>query len=101
MLFPPSLYNFVTNELKRDVIIFFNKIDLFPAPVIASWKNYFQTQFPSLRIVYFTSLPSYNLREGQTSGLKGQRRKGTMRMAAEGALNLLEVCEKICGDQGT
>ena len=52
-------------------------------------------------MVFFTSLPSYNLREGSRKpGLKGQRKKGIMRMAAEGALNLLKVCEEICGAQG-
>lgn len=81
--------------------------------MLAAWKNYFQTQFPLLRViihniwrllkinnyrffihqvVFFTSLPSYNLRGGERkSGLKAQRRKGTMKMAAEGALKLLEV----------
>lgn len=101
LLFPPSLYQYVTQELKRDIILVFNKIDLVPAPVLVAWKDYFQAQFPLLHIIYFTSLPSYNLREGSRKpGLKGTRKKGTMRMAAEGAITLLEVCEKICGDQG-
>jgi len=100
LLFPPSLYQYVTEELKRDIILVFNKIDLVPAPVLVAWKEYFRAQFPLLHILYFTSLPSYNLREGsRKQGLKGVRQKGTMRMAAEGAINLLEVCENICGDQ--
>ncbi|XP_057377955.1 guanine nucleotide-binding protein-like 1 [Daphnia carinata] len=100
LLFPPSLYHYVSQQLKRDVILVFNKIDLVPAPVLAAWKNYFQTQFPLLRVVFFTSLPSYNLRGGERkTGLKAQRRKGTMKMAAEGALKLLEVCEDVCGMQ--
>jgi len=101
LLFPPSLYHYVTGELKRDIILVFNKIDLVPAPVLVAWKDYFQTEFPMLHVVYFTSIPSYNLREGsRKNGLKGTRKKGTMRMASEGAITLLEVCEKICGDQG-
>lgn len=101
LLFPPSLYDYVIQELKRDIVLVFNKIDLVPAPVLVAWKEYFQTQFPLLHIIYFTSLPSYNLREGcRKPGLKGIRKKGKMRMAAEGAITLLEVCQKICGDQG-
>jgi len=100
LLFPPSLYDYVIQELKRDIVLVFNKIDLVPASVLVAWKEYFQTQFPLLHIIYFTSLPSYNLREGcRKPGLKGIRKKGKMRMAAEGAITLLEVCQKICGDQ--
>lgn len=78
-----------------------NKIDLVPATVVAAWKHYFKAQFPLIKIVCFTSLPSYNLRDGGQSSLKGQRRKGKMKMAAEGALSLLQVCEEICAKQGT
>ena len=105
LLFPPSVYAFVTEELKRDVVIVFNKIDLVPASVIVAWKHYFASHFPRLRIVFFTSLPSYNLRDSSGQGkastsLKGQRRKGKMKMAAEGSMNLLQVCEQICATQG-
>ena len=72
-----------------------------PAVVLAAWKSYFELLYPKLKIVFFTSLPSYNLQEGsQPSGLKGSRRKGKMRMAAEGALNLWETCQEVCQNQG-
>ena len=33
------------------------QIDLIPAEVVVAWKNYFQTKFPELNIICFTSFP--------------------------------------------
>ncbi|XP_034838962.1 guanine nucleotide-binding protein-like 1 [Maniola hyperantus] len=97
MMFPPSLYEYVVNEQKKNMILVLNKIDLVPASVVAAWKQFLVTRCPELRVVYFTSCPGYNL-AGATSdkaGLNVRRRKGRQRMCAEGATKILEACKDI------
>ncbi|CAH0698190.1 unnamed protein product [Spodoptera exigua] len=96
MMFPPSLYTYI-QEQNKDMILVLNKIDLVPSSVVAGWKQYLTTAYPALRVLYFTSCPSYNLR-GVTSdkaGLQVRRRKGKQRMCAEGATKILEACKEI------
>ncbi|XP_071452354.1 guanine nucleotide-binding protein-like 1 [Hetaerina americana] len=96
LMFPPSLYNYVNGILKKEMILILNKIDLAPAPLVVAWKHYFKQKYPDLRVLTFTSFPSYNLYGNQSkTGLKSQRRRGKMKMAAEGAQKLLECCEEI------
>jgi len=61
---------------------------LIPAGLALAWKDYFETKFPNLSIVFFSSCPSYNLSSGLTtsrSGLKFRRLRGRISMVAEGA----------------
>jgi ribosome biogenesis GTPase A len=97
LMFPPSLYNYVTNVLKKDIIMVMNKIDLVPAPLVAAWKNYFKEKYPNLHIILFTSCPGYNLLGSQSTGtgLQVRRRRGKGRMASEGAQSLLNACKEI------
>lgn len=97
MMFPPSLYEYVVNEQKKNMILVLNKIDLVPASLVAAWKEYLVTNCPGLRVVYFTSCPGYNLAGGTSdkAGLQVRRRKGRQRMCAEGATKLLEACKDI------
>ncbi|GLH15233.1 Large subunit GTPase 1 homolog [Gryllus bimaculatus] len=97
LMFPPSLYHYVTDTLKKDFILVLNKVDLAPPPLVVAWKNYFIEKFPSLHVIMFTSFPGYNLRSNpqKKSGLKVCRLKGRMRMAAEGAQKVLDVCKQI------
>lgn len=60
-MFPPSLYKYVREDLKKDIILVLNKIDLAPAPLVAAWRAYFKEKYPDLHIVMFTTLPGYNL----------------------------------------
>lgn len=60
-MFPPSLFDYVTNDLGKNVILVLNKIDLVPASVVIAWKEYFVNNFKNIQIVLFTSCPSYNL----------------------------------------
>ncbi|EZA50932.1 Guanine nucleotide-binding protein-like protein [Ooceraea biroi] len=69
MTFPPYLYNYVTTELQKDMILVLNKIDLVPPALVLAWKHYFCKQYPKLRVLMFTSYPTYNLR-GNTSDEK-------------------------------
>lgn len=101
LMFPPSLYHFVRNELNKNIIICLNKVDLVEAPVVLAWRKYFEEKYPSIKTVLFTTCPSYNLRGGMTNkaGLKIRRRRGRMRMASEGAMQIYEACSSIVKDQ--
>ncbi|KAF7996360.1 hypothetical protein HCN44_001992 [Aphidius gifuensis] len=101
MMFPPYLYNYITNDLGKDMILVLNKIDLAPASLVVAWRDYFNKNYPKLHILFFTSYPTYNIR-GNTQdgeGLKNRRRKGKLKMAAEGAQKLLETCKNIVNDK--
>uniref|UniRef100_A0AAG5DCT0 Guanine nucleotide-binding protein-like 1 n=1 Tax=Anopheles atroparvus TaxID=41427 RepID=A0AAG5DCT0_ANOAO len=100
LMFPPALYQYVTEELGKGMMLVINKIDLVEAEVVLAWKRYFEHKYPQIKVVLFTSYPSYNLRGMQESkhGLKIRRRRGRMRMAAEGAQQIYEVCRQYVGD---
>ncbi|TRY60734.1 hypothetical protein DNTS_007807, partial [Danionella cerebrum] len=55
--FPPALYHHITAELKKQIILVINKVDLCPAPLVLAWKYYLMAQFPHLHCVCFTSHP--------------------------------------------
>nr|XP_026486416.1 guanine nucleotide-binding protein-like 1 [Vanessa tameamea]XP_026486417.1 guanine nucleotide-binding protein-like 1 [Vanessa tameamea] len=101
MMFPPSLYEYVVNDQKKNMILVLNKIDLVPASVVAAWKDFLTKRCPGLRVVYFTSCPGYNLTGGSSDkgGLQVRRRKGRQRMCAEGATKILEACKDIVNDE--
>ncbi|KAL6426727.1 hypothetical protein ACFW04_009230 [Cataglyphis niger] len=101
LMFPPYLYHYVTNELQKDMILVLNKVDLAPPALVVAWKEYFRSQYPKLHILMFTSYPTYNLRGNMNNeeGIKKRRRKGKLRMAAEGAQQLLEACKDIVKDK--
>lgn len=101
LMFPPSLFEYVTKELNKKIIIAINKIDLVDAPVVLAWKKYFEEKYKSINVVLFTSCPSYNLRGGNVnkSGLKIRRRRGRMKMASEGANQVFQACQSIVKDQ--
>ena len=42
--FSPKFYDYCVKQLKKDVILVLNKIDLVPTSVVIAWKNYFETK---------------------------------------------------------
>lgn len=101
LMFPPSFYDYITNTLKKQMILVLNKIDLVIPSVVVAWKHYFQEKYPELHIVMFTTVPSYSLHGKQIdkAGLLIRRRKGRARMAAEATQQLLDTCKKIVANQ--
>ena len=67
MHFSPTLYNYVTKEMKKHLILVLNKVDLAPPSLVAAWKEYFKQKFPKLHIVCFTSFPK-NKKEAEKDG---------------------------------
>ncbi|XP_017780176.1 PREDICTED: guanine nucleotide-binding protein-like 1 [Nicrophorus vespilloides] len=101
LMFPPSLYNYVTKTLNKQMILVMNKIDLAPTPLVVAWRNYFIKNYPQLKVVLFTTLPQYNLvgKLSDKAGLQIRHKKGKVRMATEGTKLLLEACKEIVEDQ--
>jgi ribosome biogenesis GTPase A len=53
--FPPSLYNFVINVIKKPLILILNKTDIVDKIIVDEWETYFTEKYPSLKIVRFSS----------------------------------------------
>jgi len=92
--FPPSLYEYVVKKHKY-LILVLNKIDLIPPELSAAWKAYLTEKFPEIHVVFFTSFPSYNLVNVSRKGIKIKKLKANFGIAKEGALQILEICEKL------
>lgn len=102
LMFPPYIYRYITRDLGKDMILILNKIDLAPPSLVVAWREYFKKHYPQLHILMFTSYPHYNLRSSisnKEGGLQKRRRKGKLKMAAEGAKQLLDACKEIVGDK--
>lgn len=85
------------------MILVFNKIDLVPSHIVLAWKHYFEEKYKDIKVILFTSFPSYNLRVtpdrvGAVGGLRIIRRRGKMRMAKEGAYQIQQACKAIVKD---
>lgn len=52
---PPSVYELVTRELKKPMVVVLNKVDLVPAAVVELWKQYLATRFPLCTFLCFSS----------------------------------------------
>ncbi|XP_033979886.1 guanine nucleotide-binding protein-like 1 [Trematomus bernacchii] len=90
--FPPSLYNYITGELGKQVVLVLNKADLCPPPLVIAWKHYMTSQFPHLQIVCFTSHPG----EAYSTVLQKKRmRKKADWSHAGGPLDILKACQEI------
>lgn len=100
LMFPPALFAYVTETLRKSVILVLNKVDLAPPAVVLAWSKYFEQRYAGISIVLFTSFPGYNLRNvtGWSRGLLIRRRRGKQRMAVEGAKQVLDACARIVGD---
>lgn len=73
--FSPALYEYVTKQLKKHLILVLNKIDLATPSLVVAWKHYFQERFPDLHIVCFTSFPKDKQEQEEASKDPG---KGTV-----------------------
>lgn len=87
-MFPPSLYDYVTKELKKDFILVLNKIDLAPASLVVAWKQYFEQKYPNIQVAMFTTLPAYNLIGNQTD--KGGKNRFIYQTALYNVINFIK-----------
>ncbi|KUF97592.1 26S proteasome non-ATPase regulatory subunit 1 [Phytophthora nicotianae] len=52
---PASVYDLVTKELKKPMVVVLNKVDLIPTAVVQLWKRYLAGRFPLAQLVCFSS----------------------------------------------
>lgn len=90
--FPPSLYNYITGDLKKHVVLVLNKADLCPPALVIAWKHYMMSQFPSLEIVCFTSHPGQPY---STLLQKKRVRRNVGWSKAGGPTDILKACREI------
>ena len=53
--FPPSLYDYLVNDVKKPMILILNKCDLISETNVKLWKNYFEEKYPKLHCLPFSS----------------------------------------------
>lgn len=63
--FSPKFYEYCTQALQKDVILILNKIDLVPTSLVVAWKLYFETKYPNLHIILFSSAKQIKYRQKQ------------------------------------
>lgn len=88
--FPPTLYNYIVNDLHKHVIIVLNKIDLVPASLVLAWQTYLKSQYPEVHIIPFAS---YAGMKTKSNG----KRVGNLHMAIDGARRFMLEVEKVVG----
>ncbi|KAG7393238.1 Guanine nucleotide-binding-like protein 1 [Phytophthora pseudosyringae] len=52
---PASVYDLVTKELKKPMVVVLNKVDLIPTAAVQLWKRYLAGRFPLAQFVCFSS----------------------------------------------
>ncbi|KAL8562995.1 hypothetical protein ACOMHN_004687 [Nucella lapillus] len=92
---PPSLYRYLREELKREVVLVLNKVDMVPPPLVAAWRRYLLSLFPEAHIVCFTSFPKRPEERG--SGLRSKQKKTSTKPL--GPQELLDVCRDSVKDK--
>ncbi|XP_073455014.1 guanine nucleotide-binding protein-like 1 [Aquarana catesbeiana] len=94
--FSPALYDYVTVDLERALIVVLNKTDLAPPSLVVAWKHYFQEMFPHVHVICFTSYPRHPEEEQDPSAVFKKRRKRRRGWnVALGPNQLLQACEVI------
>ncbi|XP_044278412.1 guanine nucleotide-binding protein-like 1 isoform X2 [Varanus komodoensis] len=91
--FSPALYDFVMKQMKKNLILVLNKIDLAPPALVVAWKHYFKSRFPEIHVICFTSYPQKDQDPSAVFKKRRKRRKGWS--TAMGPDQLLSACESI------
>lgn len=118
-MFPPSLYNYITNDLGKKAILILNKIDLVEPEIVLAWKDYFITTYPNLSVVLFASCPvsksksKYWLTSLNYNKLNlfkkywitpcvfldpSSKKRKSIKIATEGVHSIFKECKLIVGD---
>lgn len=68
MNFSPALYDHITKDLGKQVVLILNKIDLAHPSLVAAWQCYMREKFPELHIILFSSFPTHTELDVQDPG---------------------------------
>ena len=93
--FPPTLYKYIAQEIKKPMILILNKIDFVPAELATAWKKYFEETYPGLNVVLFGSSPRAAVDVRETF----KKKKPTKRKSQVcfGDKEIFQICEKLTG----
>jgi ribosome biogenesis GTPase A len=95
--FPPSLYRYIVNDLKKPFILVLTKCDLVPEENIQIWIDYFTTNYPGIRIA-----PVRSFVQTQTAVIGAKKRRIARRKYSPwGATKLLALCQEIAVEIST
>ncbi|CAH0519141.1 unnamed protein product [Peronospora belbahrii] len=92
---PASVYDLVTKELKKPLVVVLNKVDLVPTAVVELWKRYLTGPFPLAQLVCFSSRSKAVHGDNNVSA---RRRVLSKKLevgdasAIKGAVNILVAC---------
>jgi len=87
--FAPSLYSYVTKDLKKPIVLILTKTDLVPSETIKLWVKFFNLHFPHMLVV---PLCSFTQQSKIEAGLK--RKVTRKKYLPVGVLGLLKACEE-------
>ncbi|KAK7094449.1 guanine nucleotide-binding protein-like 1 [Littorina saxatilis] len=87
---PPSLYKYLREELRREVVIVLNKVDLVPPGLTAAWRAYLNSVFSEAHIVCFASVPAVSEETG--TGFHHKQKKRSVKPL--GPQELLDMCKE-------
>lgn len=96
--FVPDLYEYVTKDLGKGMVLALNKCDLVPADVLLAWKRYFETKYPGMAIAMFSSFPDAKLAPSKDNSellSKRERRMARSKLSAWGADQLLAAVDSL------
>jgi ribosome biogenesis GTPase A len=85
----------VVKELHKQFVLVLNKVDLVPPDVVIAWKHYFQSKYPEVNVVCFTSYPNpdTSLDSQEKVHLKFQKKRKLL--AAVGPHQLFEAISSL------
>ncbi|KAJ3598537.1 hypothetical protein NHX12_002046 [Muraenolepis orangiensis] len=89
--FPPTVYHYITEELRKHVVLVLNKADLCPPPLVMAWRHYLASQFPNLLTVCFTSHPG----QPYSTVLQKKRVRKAGWGHAGGPIDIMKACQEI------
>lgn len=87
-MFPPSLYTYITETLKKQAVLILNKVDLVAPQTILAWKAYFKETYPELPVIIFASNQTGKKRRGGNTATIQKR-------SYEGVLQVFKECQKV------
>ncbi|KAH3745558.1 guanine nucleotide binding protein 1 [Pelomyxa schiedti] len=95
-LFSSALYKFITEELRKPLILVFNKIDISEPGTVELWCQWFATHYPLLKIVKFSAFKGFsgellNYDVSQKRVQKSLNMKGTRYSTSTGREAVLQL----------
>lgn len=85
--FPPALYDYIVNKLKKPMLLVLNKVDLVPLSILKGWVRYLEKCYPEVHIVPFTSHPNPESVTGEEGSIDSILTRDQRRATGAGAIH--------------